>query len=240
MTSPTPPAASATGLSALLVRDRELRAAAHASPAFARHVDALRGWQAARLERTYADLAARPRYSAAIAFFLEELYGAHDVSPRDHDLARASHLLERALPANALHALERAIALEILSQEFDLAMARVLPVGRAVTAPAYADAYRAVGRRADRERQIEALVGLGAYLDTLVRKPGLGLLVRLARRPAHAAGFAALHDFLERGFEAFGRMNGADAFLGTIRARETLLLERLFGGDPDPFVRGPR
>ena len=239
MTPSLPTDSPAASLSVLLVRDRELRAAARASPAFARHVEALRGWQAARLERTYRELAAQPRYSGAIAFFLEELYGAHDVSPRDDDLSRASHLLERALPSNALHALERAIALEILSQEFDLEMARLLPAGRAITGPAYADAYRAVGRRADRERQIEALVGLGAYLETLVRKPGLGLLVRLARRPAHAAGFAALHDFLERGFEAFGRMDGADQFLATIRARETLLLERLFGGDPDPFAGDP-
>jgi hypothetical protein len=231
--------ARATRLTALLTRDRELRAAARETPAFARHVDALRGWQAARLERTYLDLGTQPRYAGAIAFFLQELYGAHDATPRDHDLARASHLLERALPGTALQALERAIDLEILSQDLDLAMARVLPAGRAITGPAYADAYRAVGRRIDRERQIDALVGLGAYLDTLVRKPGLGLLVRLARGPAHAAGFAALHDFLERGFEAFGRMKGADQFLATIRARETLLMQRAFGGDPDPFGGGP-
>jgi hypothetical protein len=231
--------ARATRLTALLTRDRELRAAARETPAFARHVDALRSWQAARLERTYADLGVQPRYAGAIAFFLQELYGAHDATPRDQDLARASHLLERALPDSALQALERAIALEILSQDFDLAMARVLPPGRAITGPAYADAYRAVGLRVDRERQIDALVGLGAYLDTLVRKPGLGLLVRLARGPAHAAGFAALHDFLERGFEAFGRMKGADTFLATVRARETRLMERAFGGDPDPFGGGP-
>jgi hypothetical protein len=149
-------------------------------------------------------------------------------------------VLERALPAGGLHALERAIALEIVSQEFDLELARVLPTGRPITGRSYADAYRAVGRRSDRERQIESLVGLGAYLDTLVRRPGLAVLVRLARRPAQAAGFGALHDFLERGFEAFGRMGGADEFLATISARETLLLERLFGGDPDPFAGGSR
>jgi hypothetical protein len=235
MNSPT----DTTRLTMLLTRDRELRTAARETPAFARQVDALRGWQAARLQRTYADLGAQPRYAGAIAFFLQELYGAHDATPRDHDLARASHLLERALPDTALHALERAIALEILSQDFDLAMARVLPAGRTLDGPTYAVAYRTVGRRVDRERQTDALVGLGQYLDTLVRKPGLGLLVRLARGPAHAAGFAALHDFLERGFEAFGRMKGADTFLATIRARETLLMERAFGGDPDPFGGGP-
>jgi hypothetical protein len=227
-----------TTLATLLERDRTLRAAGRADPAFARRLDALRGWQAARLEATYADLGRQERYVAAIAFFLEELYGAHDVSPRDHDLARAAHLLERALPRNALAALERAIDLEILSQELDVETARALPPGE-ITGRTYAQAYRAIGRRPERERQIEALVGLGTYLDGLVHKPGLKLLVRMARGPAHAAGFAALHDFLERGFEAFGRMDGADEFLATVRRRETRLLERLYAGDPDPFAGGP-
>jgi hypothetical protein len=222
-------------LSTLLARDRDLRAAGRADPALDSHLTALRRWQAARLSATYADLGSQPRYVAAIQFFLDELYGAHDVSPRDHDLSRASHLLERALPDGALHALERAIDLEILSQELDLAMAGALPRSRPITGRSYADAYRRVGRRADRERQIAALVDLGAYLDALVRKPGLKLLVRMARSPAHAAGFGALHDFLESGFEAFSRLGGAGEFLATIQSRETRLLERLYAGDPDPF-----
>jgi hypothetical protein len=229
----TPPAP--TTLSDLLARDRDLRAAGRADPALDAHLTALRAWQAARLSATYADLGRQPRYVAAIEFFLDELYGAHDATPRDHDLARAGQLLERALPSGALHALERAIELEILSQELDLEMAGVLPRGRPITGRSYADAYRAIGRRDERERQIAALVDLGAYLDGLVRKPGLRLLVRMARGPAHAAGFHALHDFLESGFEAFARLGGAREFLDTIRTRETQLLERLYAGHPDPF-----
>jgi hypothetical protein len=232
-------APSPDGLAERVLRDRALRVEGRADAAFAARVDGLREWQSARLQATYADLSRDDRYAPAVAFFRDELYGAHDATPRDDDLARASRLLERALPANALAALVRAIDLEILSQELDLDMARALGTA-ALDANAYADAYRRVGRRADRELQIEALVGLGAYLDSIVHAPGLGLLVRLARRPAHAAGFGALHDFLERGFQAFGSMGGAGDFLATIRERETRILERLYAGVKDPFEGAAR
>ena len=51
-------------------------------------LDRLADWQARRLRMTYADLAADPRYSAAIEFFQNDLYGAADFSRRDADLAR--------------------------------------------------------------------------------------------------------------------------------------------------------
>lgn len=225
---------ASAGLADRVLRDRELRAEGRATAALATRVDGLRAWQSTRLQATYADLSRDRRYAAAIAFFCDELYGVHDAAPRDDDLARASHVLERALPATALAALTRAIDLEILSQELDLEMARAVGASR-LDAASYAEAYRRVGRRADRELQIEGLVGLGAYLDSIVHAPGLGLLVRLARRPAHAAGFGALHDFLERGFQAFGSMGGAGEFLAAIRERETRILERLYAGATDPF-----
>jgi hypothetical protein len=223
--------ARAESLSALLERDRALREAGQADPDFARRLDALRAWQAARLQATYADLAREPRYVPAIDFFLEELYGSRDATPRDRDLARASGVLERTLPAGALAALEWAIELDVLAQRLDQAMTRVLPPDRAITGESYAAAYRQIGRRDERERQIAALVDLGAFLDRLVRKPGLPLLVRMARRPAHAAGFGALHDVVERGFDAFSRMGGAHEFLATIGMRERQLLERIYAGE---------
>jgi hypothetical protein len=60
-------------------------------------------------------------------------------------------------------------------------------------------------------------------------------LIRLARAPAHAAGFGLLQEFLERGLVAFEAMHGAQEFLQTIRARELRFADRLFAGEPDPF-----
>jgi len=68
-----------------------------------------------------------------------------------------------------------------------------------------------------------------------VKKPIIRGLVHLARRPAHAAGFGAMQEFLERGLDAFEGMKGADEFLETIRRREWRWMERLFAGVADPF-----
>ena len=68
-----------------------------------------------------------------------------------------------------------------------------------------------------------------------MRKPIVRGLVRLARAPAHAAGFGLLQEFLERGLVAFETMHGADHFLQTIRARELRAMDRLFAGEDDPF-----
>jgi len=59
--------------------------------------------------------------------------------------------------------------------------------------------------------------------------------VRLARGPAHAAGFGLLQEFLERGLDAFEAMHGAQEFLGTVRTREQRAMERLMAGEADPF-----
>jgi hypothetical protein len=64
----------------------------------------------------------------------------------------------------------------------------------------------------------------------------------MMRQPARLAGYGTLHDFLERGFDAFRRMHGADVFLATIESRETALLDAIVAGAtapfPDPAGRG--
>lgn len=222
-------------LAELLAIDRALREVGRTDPVLGPRLVQLRRWQAARLADTYADFAAQPRYAPAVQFFLDELYGDVDTGPRDRDLSRAHATLERALPERALDALRRAIELEILTQRLDIALAEQLPVDRALDGAVYADAYRRAGRREDRELQIERLLDLGQFLDRIVDKPGLPLLVRVARGPARAAGFAALHEFLERGFHAFDCMDGADEFLATVRERESRLLQRIYAGEHDPF-----
>jgi hypothetical protein len=124
-----------------------------------------------------------------------------------------------------------------LSQELDADVARALPAG-GITVARYAEAYRLADRRADRERQIALTSEIGEYLDGVVRKPIIRGLVRLARRPAHGAGFGLLQEFLERGLDAFEAMHGAQEFLATVRDRELRAMERLFAGTADPFEFG--
>ena len=226
-------------LARLIERNAALRDAFAGSPAALARLAKLQHWQSSRLLRSHSDLRANPRYRAAVEFFFNELYGGGDPRGRDRDLQRVHRVMEALLPAEALQALSLAIELEILSQELDGDVARALSAGP-ITVKSYADAYRRVGRRADRERQIALLNVIGSYLDRVVRKPMIRGLVRFARRPAHAAGFGAMQEFLERGLDAFEAMHGADEFLATLRDREARAMERILAGADDPFEFGQR
>ena len=221
-------------LGRLLERNAALRDVYADSPESRRRLVALQKWQSKRLLRSHADLRANPRYRMAVEFFFKELYSGGDPRARDRDLQRVHHVMERLLPAEALRALMLAIELEILSQELDADVVRVLPSGP-LTVGRYAEGYRSAGRPADRGRQIELLGEIGRYLDRVVRKPIIRTLVRFARGPAHAAGFGSMQEFLERGLDAFEAMHGADEFIAILRDRETRAMQRMFAGTPDPF-----
>ncbi len=228
-------------LGRLLERNAALRDVFAGDPVARERLAELQRWQSQRLLRSHADLRASARYRSAVEFFFQELYGGGDPRARDRDLKRVHRVMERLLPREALRAMMLAIELELLSQELDADVVRGLPRGP-VTVASYATGYRGAGRRPDRERQIELLGVIGSYLEHVVRKPIIHSLVRLARGPAHAAGFGSLQEFLERGLDAFETMHGAGEFLATIRERELRYLERLFAGTPDPFEfdAGPR
>ena len=221
----------------LLERDAALRNEFSDEPDLQKRLAELQDWQSARLLKSHADLRANPRYTLAVEFFFNELYGGGDPRARDHDLMKVQRVMERLLPREALHALCLAIELEILSQELDATMVRKMPSGP-ITVDSYAEAYRLTNRAADRERQIRSLDEIGAYLDKVVRKPLVSRLVRFARGPAHAAGFGELQEFLEHGLQAFQAMNGADEFLELIQSRELRAMERVLAGEPDPFEFG--
>lgn len=215
-----------------LVRLRELRGreAGHPPPRLAE----VKAWQAERLARTYADLAANPRYAKATDFFLGDLYGTKDFSGRDEAMLRIYPIMVRTLPEGAVETAALAIEVDALSEDLDRRVAAVVDAGP-VTEASYARAYRQAGTRAERLRQVELIDEVGRRLDKLVVGPIVYTTLRLMRQPARLAGLQDLQTFLERGFEAFRHMGGADEFLATIDGREMRILNRLFSGHPSPF-----
>lgn len=218
-----------------LVRELERVARLHderaANPGLTAALDRLACWQAERLGATYADLAAQERYAEAIAFFETDLYGNADFAQRDADIARVVPVMMLMLPASVIATLAQAMELNALSHELDRALLALLPrADGEFTAAEYGRAYRAMGNRPARERQIELIGEIGAALDGYVRKPLIEAALVMMRQPARLAGLAVLHDFLERGFSAFRRMRGAREFLATIDARERELMDALFAG----------
>jgi hypothetical protein len=141
-------------------------------------------------------------------------------------------VMVRVLPARALFTLLEAVKMDTLSESLDTDMVRALrAAGRshAIDRDAYVAAYRACGRRADREQQIALVDKIGTTLDRLTHIPLIRISLRIMEGPAYLAGLSALHSFLQRGFDAFSEMQGADEFLAIVTTRETAMMKEWFG-----------
>jgi hypothetical protein len=194
----------------------------------------LKEWQARRLASSYADIAAQPRYAAATSFFLDDLYGPKDFSARDEEMLRILPTMARILPASAVETASLAIELEAVSEDLDQRLAAALPAGP-ITEDSYARAYRDCAREDERQRQIDLIDAVGRRLDALVAKPFVGSTLKLMRQPARMAGLGDMQDFLERGYESFRRMKGADDFLELLKRREETIMRNLISGSSNPF-----
>ncbi len=215
---------------------RALHAERAANPILDGAMQRLADWQGCRLVQTYADLAAQPRYRQALAFFQTDLYGGEDIARRDADLARVVPIMSAALPERVIGTIALAMELDVLLQELDrLLLGRLARADGTFTVAQYCKAYRRAANLPARRRQVELIGLIGKALDGYVKQPMVRGALAMMRQPARLAGYAALHDFLDRGFTAFRRMGGADDFLATIAKRETAILEAIADGGYDPF-----
>lgn len=207
--------------------------------ALADAVSAVKRLQSRRFAGTYADLLSGGQFEAAARFFLEELYSDGDYAERDAQFSRIAGAIEKLFP-EAVAATAVALAeLHALTEQLDHSMGQAW-LGTPETAGEahrYVRAWRAVGRRVQRESQLRVVLGIGEEMARFTRMPGLRMMLRMMRGPAAAAGLSALQHFLETGFDTFAEMsrrrNGAEAFLGVIATREAALMNSLFD---DPAV----
>ena len=186
---------SADALRQHLQRAKALRQNANLDPDAARDRLRLREWQAARLARSYADLLASERYGKAAKFFLSDLYGPKDFSSRDDEVERILPMLVAMLPASALHTIALAVELDALTELLDSAMIvelRALQRIDAIDDEAYVTAYRAVGRRPERWRQIMLMRETGEALAVLARLTGQGCRPIPERSAGQAASRASI------------------------------------------------
>ena len=197
----------------------------------------LKRLQSRRFAGTYADLLQGGLYQPAAAFFLEELYGDKDYGRRDEQFARIAGAIETLFPAHVAETAAALARLHALTEDLDLQMARLWLErdGRESAAKRYAGAWRDLGRRQERNEQLDSVIHLGQELARLTRMPGLRTMLRLMRGPASAAGLGALQHFLELGFDTFAGMSrrreGVEHFLGIVRQREELLFQLLYEQD---------
>ena len=213
----------------------QLRRENLAVPRIGAAVAAVKAVQSRRFAGTYADLLAGGPYAAAARFFLEELYNDSDYAERDAQFARIAGAMEKLFPRDVAETAASLAELHGLTESLDHAMATASMGTEGSEAARYIAAWRRVGRRAERERQLERVLAIGKEMGRITRLPGLRLMLKMMRAPATAAGLSSLQRFLEAGFDTFAGIgksrNGVAAFLAIIEERERKVLQLLFEAD---------
>ena len=203
------------------------------------HLALLRVWQAERLAHTYADVRDLPRYREAWRFFIDDIYGAHDYSQRDHDVETMYEFMRRFVPDDVSRPAALTIKLHRMTEALDRKLLDVLVnqlgVIDSITVEQYAEGYRRCDNYRERVEQIDLLVEICEHIDGIVRNPLTSPALRLASRPLRGAGYGEVVSFLERGYRSFKRMHGSRHFRKILREREMNILDRIYARDPDPF-----
>lgn len=213
-----------------------LRMEADASPLLLEAVMQIKRFQENRFRATYADLLASDDYGPASQFFLNELYSDKDFAQRDAQFAKIAGALQTLLPKQLVHTAVVMAQLHRLTEELDhqMGIASLSRIDADLTV-IYAQAWKKVGRPADRQLQLKTVLSVGMELERLTRTPGLRLMLKMMRKPAHAAGLGALQQFLEAGFDTFAGMSSqkhlVKSFLLTVEQRETKYIDWLFSAD---------
>ena len=232
-----------------VARVTELRNQQAADPALARSVQAIKTLQSRRFAGTYSDLLAGGTFQNAANFFLRELYCDKDFSDRDNQFSRIAGALQTFFPQQVIGTAVSLARLHVTTEEFDHAMALQWQTMASPEASArqvsdaarYVAAWRRVGQPELRNSQLQMVCAMGTELSRLTRMPGLRLMLKMMRKPAHLAGLSALQAFLEAGFDTFAEMAGqhnkVETFLSIIREREGRLMKLLFESHIDDSER---
>ncbi len=188
-------------------------------------------WQLEHLLPFFRDLYEQQGYAQAIGFVMSDLAGI-GISNRDRDLERAQRPITTLLPTGALKTLAAAAEMNARTLEINIAICRCLLVDGELPASITEYDYCAACRKASSLQNCVELVhlitGLGKTLKVLVTIPVIGLTLRGTRAAAHAAGFGALQEFLEKGYYTFKQIPDIDHFLGEIETRMTEVFTRIY------------
>ena len=188
-------------------------------------------WQMDYLLTFFSDLHEREGYADAIDYTMSDLAGV-GISRRDDDLERAAPIITRMLPTKAMETIAAAAKLNENVLELNLGIFRELQVdgqlpGR-ITDRAYCAACREASSIDECVELVELAIQLGRTLKTLVKVPLLGGMLHAMHGPARAAGFSALHEFLDDGYTYFKAIPDIDHFLDEIDTRMNQVFEAIY------------
>jgi hypothetical protein len=188
-------------------------------------------WQLDYMLPFFSDLLEPEGHAEAVDFIVSDLAGV-GVSERDHDIERAAPVIVRSLPAHPLETAAAAVELNARVLEINLGICRALLVNGelppTIDERSYFTACQAVSSYDECMDLVRLAVELGETLKRLVRVPLIGGLLRTMRKPAHAAGFGALQEFLETGYLTFRRISDIERFLALLQLRMDQVFRRIY------------
>lgn len=217
-------------------RSNALHAAYLENPVFLQSFDRFAQWQLGFLLPYFDDLHRQEGYREALDFTMSDLAGV-GISARDRDLERAAPAITRMLPTTALRTIAAAAEMNARVLELNTAICRCLVAGNPghnnrlpdeIKVPDYVAAYRAASSLEECIELVHLTTDLGRTLSSLVTVPLIGMTLRAMRGPANAAGFGALQNFLETGYDTFRNIPDIQYFLETIETRMIEIFEMIF------------
>jgi len=196
-----------------------------------KNYDRFANWQLEYLLPYFSDLHVRDGYAEAIDFTMSDLAGV-GISNRDRDLERAAPALTKLLPLGGLATIASAAEMNAHVLKINIAICRCLLVDNElpdqITESAYCVACRKASSLEECVELVHLVTELGRTLKSLVNVPMIGITLRAMRAPAHAAGFGALQEFLEKGYRTFSQIPDTDHFLGEIETRMVGVFEKIY------------
>ncbi|MZR62576.1 hypothetical protein [Alcanivorax sp. DP30] len=206
-------------------------------PVFLARLRRLQDWQGERLKNTHAHLLEDPQTAEGVRFLLEEVYGGRELLPVAREIRRALPKAMKLLPDKVMLTSAAALEAAILTQELDEAVTELLAdeLDQPLTEQRYLNGFRQDDHRSDRHRQLQLVAELGHRLDRYIRSRMLLTTFRMVRKPAHAAGFSNLYDFMDRSFRVMKPVPSVGLLLEQLAAREETIMNRVYDHHPSPF-----
>lgn len=191
-------------------------------PGLLRQYERFLAWQQDYMLPYFNEFRQHPNTAAAVEFVISDLVGT-GISARDSDIARVIPVMTRLLPDKAMQALASAMELNARTLEinFDIftRLSKTVDIAEGISEREFCETFRRSTTIEECLEIIELTVVLGRTLQRLVRIPLLGMTLRAMHRPAHATGFGALQDFLEKGYTTFRAIEDVDYFLDRFSER---------------------
>ena len=220
-----------------IARSNALHAEYLDDPVLYHAYDRFTRWQLGYLLPFFSDLLDEEGHAEAVDFIVSDLAGV-GVADRDREIERAAPVVVATLPLHPMETAAAAVELNASSLQINLGICRALLVEgslpRVISERAYCLACRKVSSYEECMGLVALAVELGDTLKTLVRIPFISALLRTMRRPAHAAGFGALQEFLETGFVTFHRIADIDRFLTLLNERMDRVFDHIYHAPIEP------